>query len=79
MSAILKEEPKALSQQSARIPAAVARVLTHCLEKEPSERFQSARDIAFHLESVSDVGSGPTRPVMSTPPWRARWMPASRA
>jgi Tol biopolymer transport system component len=75
MSAILKEEPTALAQQSARIPAAVARVLTHCLEKEPSERFQSARDIAFHLESVSDVGSGPTRPVMSTTPSRARWIP----
>jgi Tol biopolymer transport system component len=75
MSAILKHEPKGLSQHSASIPPAITRVLAHCLEKEPSERFQSARDIAFHLESVSDIGSGPVRVPVSAPQWRARWVP----
>ncbi len=75
MSAILKHEPTALSQHNARIPPAITRVLTHCLEKEPSERFQSARDIAFHLESVSDIGSGPMPVPVSAPQSRARWVP----
>ena len=59
MSAILREEPKELSQGSARIPSDLARVLTHCLEKDPVARFQSTRDIAFHLESFSETRSGP--------------------
>jgi hypothetical protein len=29
------------------------RALRRCLEKEPAERFQSARDLAFHLEALA--------------------------
>jgi serine/threonine protein kinase/Tol biopolymer transport system component len=54
MSAILKQDPRALSESSARIPASMSRVLAHCLEKDPAARFQSVRDIAFHLETLTD-------------------------
>ena len=37
------------------IPAALDRIVRHCLEKNPEERFQSARDLAFHLESTSSA------------------------
>ena len=57
LSAILKEEPRELSEASTSIPAGLARVIGHCLEKDPGERFQSAHDIAFHLESLAR-GSG---------------------
>ncbi|HEU4692566.1 MAG TPA: protein kinase [Vicinamibacterales bacterium] len=80
MSAILKEEPKALAQSSARIPAHIARVLSHCLEKDPSERFQSARDIAFHLDGMSDVDSAAVRTAPpASPHRRRRWMEALAA
>jgi hypothetical protein len=37
----------------------------HCLEKSPEERFQSARDLAFHLESASSVSdSGTAAPTL---------------
>src|SRR5258708_34338513 len=52
-SAILKEDPPELRATGRNIPAAVDRVVRHCLEKNPGERFQSAHDLAFHLETAS--------------------------
>ena len=75
LSAILKEEPRELSETSTSIPAGLARVIGHCLEKDPGERFQSARDIAFHLGSLAR-GSGTDHvvaPAISSRPRRAVW------
>ena len=55
MSAVLKEEPPPLTETSRQIPPALERIVRHCLEKNPGERFQSARDLAFDLESVSSA------------------------
>jgi hypothetical protein len=53
MTAILREDPPDLPQpQSAQAPA-LDRIIRHCLEKNPGERFQSARDVAFALEALS--------------------------
>jgi serine/threonine protein kinase/Tol biopolymer transport system component len=53
MSAILKEEPQEISKLNPNIPPSLERVVRHCLEKNPEERFQSARDLAFDLEMIS--------------------------
>ena len=53
MSAILKEEPPELTKLNPDIPMGVERIIRRCLEKDPEERFQSARDLAFALESLS--------------------------
>lgn len=55
MSAILKEEPPDLSETNRNISAALERVVRHCLEKNPTERFQTARDVGFSLESLTDT------------------------
>jgi serine/threonine protein kinase len=47
MSAILKEEPEQLSSCVRNLPPALGRVVHRCLEKDPDDRFQSARDLAF--------------------------------
>ncbi|HET9480666.1 MAG TPA: protein kinase [Candidatus Polarisedimenticolia bacterium] len=52
MSAILKEDPPELSPVNRAVSPALERIVLHCLEKNPAERFQSARDLAFHLEAV---------------------------
>ena len=52
-SAILKEDPPELRATGRNIPAALDRIVRHCLEKNPEERFQSAHDLAFHLETAS--------------------------
>ena len=56
MTAILREDPPDLPAPQAAQAPALDRIIRHCLEKSPTERFQSARDIAFALEALS----GPT-------------------
>jgi Tol biopolymer transport system component len=51
MTAILKEEPDDKAASDGHVPPALAAVLRHCLEKKPEKRFQSARDLAFALET----------------------------
>jgi Tol biopolymer transport system component len=54
VSAILNEEPPAVSQFSPDIPVSLERVIRRCLEKNPEQRFHSASDLAFALEALSD-------------------------
>ncbi len=53
MSAILKEDPPELAEAGREISPAVERIVRHCLEKNPEERFRSAHDVAFALENVA--------------------------
>ena len=69
MSAILKEDPSDLSRLNDNVSPALDRLVSHCLEKNPLERFHSARDLGFALETISGT-SGPT--VTSAAPLRAR-------
>src|SRR3984957_14775590 len=59
MTAILNDDPRDFPSRTsaAAIPPALERIVRHCLEKQPAQRFQSAHDIAFDLESVSSVSS----------------------
>ena len=53
MSAILREEPPDLSATNRSVTPGLERVVRHCLEKNPEERFHSAHDLAFDLEALS--------------------------
>ncbi len=56
MTAILRDDPLEAPEpasRSSRITPGLERILRHCLEKAPEERFQSARDLAFDLEALS--------------------------
>jgi Tol biopolymer transport system component len=57
MSAILKEDPPDLAETNRNVSPALERIVRHCLEKNPAERFQSARDVAFNLEALTDVST----------------------
>jgi Tol biopolymer transport system component len=59
ITAILTKEPPDLTWTDRDIPPGVERIVRHCLEKNPEERFQSARDLAFDLEALSGI-SAPT-------------------
>ncbi|HEV8200868.1 MAG TPA: protein kinase [Candidatus Polarisedimenticolia bacterium] len=62
MTAILREDPPALSGIDRAVPPALERLVHHSLEKNPAERFQSARDLAFHLEAMGGAVSGAAIP-----------------
>jgi TolB-like protein/Tfp pilus assembly protein PilF len=51
--AILTQEPPELSETERNIPVALDHVVRHCLEKDPNNRFQGARDIIFALSEAS--------------------------
>src|SRR5664279_2500804 len=53
-NAILRQEAPELPPDLAGIPdpAALNRILRRCLAKAPEDRFESARDLAFALESI---------------------------
>ncbi|HEY6221010.1 MAG TPA: serine/threonine-protein kinase, partial [Candidatus Eisenbacteria bacterium] len=55
MAAILKEDPPDLSATNKNINPGFERLVRHCLEKTPERRFQSARDLAYDLETLSGV------------------------
>ncbi len=73
--AILHNEPQALP---ATVPPAVALVVRRCLEKDPGRRFQSARDLAFHLEALrSPTVAVTTAPASAGPRPRRLWQVAA--
>jgi TolB-like protein/tetratricopeptide (TPR) repeat protein/tRNA A-37 threonylcarbamoyl transferase component Bud32 len=56
-AAILNEEPP--DPAATDVPPALLRVIRRCLEKNPRERYQSARDLAFDLRALL-TGTGIT-------------------
>jgi serine/threonine protein kinase len=73
MFAVVKEDPPELTATRRDLPPALDRVVRHCLEKNPSERFQTARDVGFALQGLSETSPGAghvlDRPVATTRRW----------
>ena len=68
ISAILREEPPDLSATNRNVQPGLERIVRHCLEKNPEERFYSARDLAFDLEALSSLsGTGEAAARTGTP------------
>ena len=67
MQAILREDAPDLPST---VPAGVRQVVSHCLEKDPAHRFQSARDLGFALRALAqgDSSSGAAEAVPSPVP-----------
>ena len=57
MTAVLQDDPPAISQVVKAAPPGLQRVVQRCLEKSPEQHFQSSSDLAFALEALSDSGS----------------------
>lgn len=57
MTAILKEDPPEFSEMDHPVSPGLERIVRRCLEKQPEQRFQSAKDLAFALEALSGTTS----------------------
>ncbi len=79
MSAILKEDPPELSETNRNVSPALERILQHCLEKNPEQRFHSARDVAFDLDSVSNQSGTASRLRAVADTKKSYWKPAAGA
>jgi eukaryotic-like serine/threonine-protein kinase len=75
ITAILTKEPPDLSQTNKEIHPGLDRIVRHCLEKNPEERFESARDVAFDLEALSGVSAtGPAVTGVTETPRKRSWL-----
>ncbi len=57
MTAILKEDPPEITETKPPITPGLERIIRRCIEKAPERRFQSAKDLAFALESLSQTST----------------------
>ena len=72
MTAMLREDPPELSRHPRPLRPALDRMVRHALEKDPNDRFQSARDFAFALQAVSESTSSGAEPAPRRAPSRGR-------
>lgn len=66
-SAILHSEPQELTEINKKVSPALSRIVGHCLEKSPEARFQSAHDLVFDLEAVSETSASHSVTPLSGP------------
>ncbi len=74
ISAILRDEPKSVSEIRSDIPSEIERVIRRCLRKDPGRRFQTFADLKVALEELkeeSDSGTL-TRAPKTREPQRSR-------
>jgi len=57
IAAILTAEPQSMAALQPMTPAALERVVKKCLEKDPDQRWHSARDLADELNWIAEGGS----------------------
>jgi eukaryotic-like serine/threonine-protein kinase len=55
LTAILMHDPPSLIGTSPNITPPLDRIIRRCLEKDPNERFQSAKEVGFALKALSDL------------------------
>ena len=75
IAAILKEDPPEITGSARNISPALDHIVRHCLEKEPSNRFQSAKDVAFALNEASGPGAATTGSQSLAGRARKTWIP----
>ncbi len=73
MTAILNEDPPAVSQLAPTVSPGLQRVVNRCLAKSPDKRFQHASDLEFALEALSDSSGSTVSGVHESLPSK-RWI-----
>ncbi len=79
MNAIVNDDPVDLSATNPGVTPALERVVRHCLEKNPEERFHSAHDLAFDLETLSGLSAPGAQAALASAGRSKRWLFAATA
>ena len=75
IGAILKDEPPSVSRVQPVAPAALDRIISTCLAKDPDNRYQSARDLVRDLTWVASGSSDGAGARTALPPARSNRVP----
>ena len=84
ISSIMKDTPREVDSLRAEVPHHLARIIRHCLEKEPKRRYQSALDVRneledLHREETSQVAMPATTVSGPRVSREKRWWPVAAA
>jgi TolB-like protein len=77
ISSILRDAPPSVTELRADLPPHLGRILRHCLEKEPRDRYQTSRDVYNELKELRAEWAS-SSPTVSPRSWAAA-RPASGA
>ncbi len=55
LSAVMRDDPKPLSELKRNIPLEARRIVTRCLQKDPAARYASAAELARELKSCREL------------------------
>src|SRR6202050_3335049 len=67
ISAILRDTPAAVNQVRPELPSDLGRVIRRCLEKDPSRRVQTARDVSNEFHDLAKQPQRTSSPGRATP------------
>jgi len=67
-TAILRDQPASIQTVRIDVPADLSRIVSRCLEKDPDQRVQTAKDVRNELERVRRALDSGSRPAISTIP-----------
>jgi serine/threonine protein kinase len=79
LAAVLNSDPPALTASDRGVAPGLARIVGRCLEKSPESRFQSASDLVFALEALSQDSGTPVASNTASRRHRGTWLPWSLA
>jgi Tol biopolymer transport system component/predicted Ser/Thr protein kinase len=80
LSAILRDTPKPVNDLNPSLPSDLARIVRHCLAKDPERRYQSAKDLRNDLEElIQTLDSGSLDIAAAPQPARAARRPSLAA
>jgi eukaryotic-like serine/threonine-protein kinase len=82
MTAILNEDPSALTGNGREFPPVLQGIVSRCLEKNPQDRFHAAHDLALDLALLARTSETSTRPgpeLVKSPRRVRRWITVSAA
>jgi Tol biopolymer transport system component/tRNA A-37 threonylcarbamoyl transferase component Bud32 len=75
LSAILRDEPKPVSQLASGIPRDLEKIITRCLRKDPERRFQNMADVRVALQELKEEAESGRLPQAAVAQARKRvWM-----
>src|SRR5580692_3567712 len=70
-TAILEKDPEPIRTLQPTLPASLDRVINTCLQKNPDDRFQSARDVRLELKWIPETTAPPISPTSEQGPARS--------
>ena len=72
LAAVIRDNPKPISEYAAEVPAEIERIVNRCLRKDPERRFQEMKDLQIALEDLREEWDSGKLPAQSARPgqWR---------